>query len=308
MNKFKIGTYIAGWNEGGIKKLRYNCLDFINYAFAVPTEDGDIRPFANPDFVHQVVKEAHEHGVTIVISVGGWSWQDVPLEATFEKATETPEKIERLAKAITAVVDEFDFDGADMDWEYPRIHTAAANEKLLELLSAAMKERGKLLTAAVFAGVSALDNGNDHLGNSVKDIVYGFTDRALELFDWINLMVYDGGNGALHSSYDFALRSGRMWRDEREVPADKLVLGVPFYGRPGGAYWKILAAHPDADQHDVKMMGDIEAHYNGIPTLQAKTRFAMEELGGVMSWEISEDAEEDDKSLLLAMAKEAGRA
>ena len=225
-NPFKIGTYIAGWNESGIKKLRYNCLDFINYAFAIPTEEGDILPLANPDFVHKVVKEAHEHGVQVFISVGGWSWKDVPLEATFEKATETPEKIKRLAAAITAVVDEFDFDGADIDWEYPRVHTAAANEKLLELLSVAMTQRGKMLTAAVFAGVSALDNGNDHLGNSVKDIVYGFTDHALELFDWINLMVYDGGNGALHSSYDFALRSGRMWRDERKVPAKKLVLGV----------------------------------------------------------------------------------
>ena len=134
MKDFRIVTYLAGWNgEKGMEKLRYDCLDQINYAFAIPTEEGDVLPFPDPDFVHKVVNEAHAHNVQVMISVGGWSWQDVPLEATFEKATETPEKTARLAKAIVDVVDEYDFDGADIDWEYPRVHSAKANEALYEL-------------------------------------------------------------------------------------------------------------------------------------------------------------------------------
>lgn len=306
MKDFRIVTYLAGWNEEGIKKLRYNCLDQINYAFAIPTEEGEIRPLDNPEFVRHVIEEAHANGVQVLISIGGWSYQNVPLEATFEKATETPEKTAKLAKAILAVVDEYGFDGADIDWEYPRVHSAKANEDLYELLAAALHKKGKLLTTAVYAGISAAGDGNDQLGNPVDDIVGGLTDRALELLDFVHIMAYDGGSGKYHSSYDFAVGCGRMWRDDKGVPAEKLILGVPFYGRPGGAYAKILKVHPDADQHDVMMMGDVEAHYNGIATIRKKTRFAKEELGGVMIWEISEDAAEDEKSLLMAIAEEAG--
>ena len=307
-NNFLIITYFAGWKEDGLKKLRYEYLDHINYAFAIPTEEGKLRPLDKPELARHLIGEAHAHDTKVLISVGGWSYQDVPLEKTFEKATETPEKIKRLAKSIVDMVDEYDFDGADIDWEYPRVHTAAANEALYEILAEELHKRGKLLTTAVYAGVSVADNGNDGLGNSVKDIVYGLTDRALVLLDLVHIMAYDGGQGPLHSSYHFAVNSSRMWRDTRGIPAEKLILGVPFYGRPGGSYENILKEHADADQYDVKMMGEIEAHYNGIPTIQKKTRFALEELGGIMSWEISEDTADTEKSLLVAIAKEAGRA
>lgn len=307
MKNFRIVTYLAGWNEKGLEKLRYECLDQINYAFAIPTEEGDLLPLANPDLARRVIAQAHARHVQVLISVGGWSHRNVPLEAVFEKATETPEKIRHLAEAITAMVDEYDFDGADIDWEYPRVHSAKANEALYELLAAALHKRGKLLTTAVYAGISAAGDGCDQLGNPVDDIVGGLTDHALALLDWVHIMAYDGGNGKYHSGYGFSTECARMWRDQRHIPAEKLILGVPFYGRPGGAYAGILAAHPDADQHDVKMMGEIEAHYNGVPTIRKKTRFAIEELGGIMIWEISEDAAEDDKSLLLVIAREAGR-
>lgn len=213
MKKFRIVTYLAGWNESGMEKLRYECLDQINFAFAIPTEEGEIRPFANPDFVRRVVREAHAHDVQVLISVGGWSYQDVPLEATFEKATETPEKTARLAEAILRVVEEYDFDGADIDWEYPRVHSAKANEALYELLAAELHKKGKLLGAAVYAGLSAKGDGNDQLGNPVEDIVGGLTDRALELLDLVHIMAYDGGNYQHHSGYEFSVGCGRMWPD-----------------------------------------------------------------------------------------------
>ena len=89
--------------------------DRINYAFAIPTEDGEIRPLEHPEVAERLIREGHEHGVQVLISVGGWSYLDIPLEDTFIKATETPEKTEKLADAIAAMVEEYGFDGADID-------------------------------------------------------------------------------------------------------------------------------------------------------------------------------------------------
>ena len=135
MKDFRIVTYFASWKMDGMKKVRYDCLSQINYAFAIPTEDGEIRPLEHPEIAERLIREGHENGVQVLISVGGWSYLDIPLEDTFIKATETPEKTEKLADAIVAMVEEYGFDGADMDWEHPRVKKGShkQNEYLLEL-------------------------------------------------------------------------------------------------------------------------------------------------------------------------------
>lgn len=135
----------------------------------------------------------------VLISVGGWSYLDVPLEDTFIKATETPEKTEKLADAIAAMVEEYGFDGADMDWEHPRVKKGShkQNEYLLELLAQKLHAKGKLLTAAVLGGRDAAGNDDleDQNGYSISDAAMGHTDRALELLDFVHIMSYDGGDG-----------------------------------------------------------------------------------------------------------------
>ena len=67
----------------------------------------------------------------------------------------------------------------------------------------------------------------------------------------------------------------------------------------GGAYTSyrtIVAQNPGAENSD--QVGEI--YYNGIPTIQRKTQYAIDNLGGVMIWEISQDAS-GDASLLDAM-------
>lgn len=312
MKDFRIVTYFASWKMDGMKKVRYDCLSQINYAFAIPTEDGEIRPLEHPEVAERLIREGHEHGVQVLISVGGWSYLDIPLEDTFIKATETPEKTEKLADAIAAMVEEYGFDGADMDWEHPRVKKGShkQNEYLLELLAQKLHAKGKLLTAAVLGGRDAAGNDNleDQNGCSISDAAMGHTDRALELLDFVHIMSYDGGDGPLHSSFEFAVACGDYWKNTRGVPAEKLILGVPFYGRPGGAcYADMFSFDPQADQHDTCEVNGVTAHYNGIPTMRKKTRYAKENLGGIMIWEIAEDAYNPDKSLLKAIADEAAK-
>lgn len=151
-----------------------------------------------------------------------------------------------------------------------------------------------LLTAAVLSGVTP--EGVIYWDSAAQ------TDKVMSAVDWFNIMAYDGGDGDRHSTYDFAVLCGKYWKDTRKMPADKVVLGVPFYGRPSWAsYAAILQANPNAYNTDISMINGMQAHYNGIPTIQKKTQYALENLGGVMIWELSQDTTDSGKSLLQAI-------
>lgn len=294
---FKVVGYYPSWQPAKTDRIQYDILTHINYAFAIPTADGGILPLDNPTLATSIINEAHANGVKVLIAVGGWEYNNQILENTFIQATSTDAKIQSLTNAIVALVNQYGFDGVDMDWEHPRRGTTDMQyQKLMLSLSNALKPQGKLLTSAVLSGVNA------------DGVIYwdsaAHTDAVLNAVDWINVMAYDGGDGDRHSSYQFAVNCGLYWRETRNMPAAKVVLGVPFYGRPSWAsYDQILQANPNAYNTDVSMINGMEAHYNGIPTIKSKTIWAKQNLGGVMMWEISQDTLDRSKSLLTAIGE-----
>lgn len=295
-SKFKVVGYYPSWQPGNTHKIQYNNLTHINYAFAIPTSDGGLLPLENPDLARQIIRDAHAHGVKVLLAVGGWSYNGTPLESTFMNATNTPEKIVRFGNAIIAMAKQYGFDGVDMDWEHPRNDGTSKQQytDLMVYLSNQLHRDGMLLTSAVLSGVSP------------EGIVYwdaaAHTDEVINAVDWFNVMAYDGGDGERHSGYDFAINCAKYWRDTRHMPAHKVVLGVPFYGRPSWAsYEQILQANPNAYNTDVSMINGMQAHYNGIPTITAKTSWACDNIGGIMIWELSQDTTDLSKSLLNAI-------
>ena len=91
--------------------------------------------------------------------------------------------------------------------------------------------------------------------------------------------------------------------DKTNIGADKIVLGVPFYGHdftpPAGSigYSKIIASKVEYAYRDsLDLM-----YYDGIPTIVRKTELAKKKLGGIMIWEISLDTLNSDLSLLRAL-------
>jgi GH18 family chitinase len=92
---------------------------------------------------------------------------------------------------------------------------------------------------------------------------------------------------------------------ERGLPTDKLVLGVPFYSRPGEAsYRTLVAADPAAAQADETKYNGSVMYYNGIPTMQQKTELARRLGSGIMIWTIASDTL-DETSLLKAIHQAA---
>lgn len=281
---FKVVGYYPAWKED-TRKLRYDVLTHVNYAFAIPTQEGGLRPLDNVQQAQQIIRDAHAAGCKVLLAVGGWSYNDTPLEATFVAATATAEKRAAFADAILAICDQYGFDGVDMDWEHPRVDggSAQAYEALMLDLADRLHAEGKLLSAAVLSGATA--DGNIYYDAAAH------SDAVLSAVDYINVMAYDGGDGQRHSSFEFAVNCGTYWRETRHLPANKVVLGLPFYARPSwAAYGDILSTVPDAWQYDHTSFNGMDVWYNGCATIAQKTSYALQTLGGVMIWEVTQDA------------------
>lgn len=300
LTDFKVVGYYPSWKPDRLQSVDFGVVTHVCYAFAIPTADGGLRDLENPETAAALIRSAHENGAKVLLSVGGWSYNDAPLENVFMAATSTDAGVEKLSKNILAMCEQYGFDGVDMDWEHPRVDGSSASqyEALMLALVEPLHARGKLLTAAVLSGATA--DGNIYYDAAAH------TNAVLNAVDFINIMAYDGGDGERHSQYQFAVNCGQYWKETRGLPAHKVVLGVPFYARPSWAdYGSILAAVPDAFSQDHVLYNGMDVYYNGVDTITKKARYAKDELGGVMIWELTQDTSDASKSLLQAIGKAA---
>lgn len=256
--------------------IPYDKLTHLNYAFLIPNADGSFAPMANRWKLAQIVADAHEAGVQVLISVGGWGW-----EKEFAALAADPASRAAFVQNLTAFVEEFNLDGADVDWEYPQPGEQAEHfVALIGDLRRAMPD--KLLTTAVVAYGA---NGE------------GVLNETFPLFDFINVMTYDGPDHASLTQF----QAGLAYWQGRGLPPEKMVMGLPFYSRPSEAlYRRIVEADPAAAYADAIEWNGVTNIYNGIPTVQAKTRLALEQAGGIMFWTLEHDAQ-GELSLLRAI-------
>lgn len=202
-------------------------LTHINYAFGHVNDSFDGVRLDKPEDLHRLVgiKKKYPH-VKILLSIGGWGsgrFSEMSADATLRKA---------FAKDCRRVVDQFKLDGIDIDWEYPGEDSAGISASpedvdnytlLMRDIRAAIGE-DKLLTQAT-AGSGKF---------------YDF--KALDAYlDWTNVMSYDLGRAPYHNAPLYGselLAPGSLSvadciqaHLDAGVPAEKLTLGMPFYGR-----------------------------------------------------------------------------
>ncbi len=242
----------------------------INYAFANIT-DGEIAlgdSYADIDRFYpgdcwdsgcrrgsfhqlELLKQQHPDLKTL-ISIGGWTWSEDFSDVAFTELSRN-----RFARSCAAFLDQWQFDGVDIDWEYPvccgepgnvnRPEDKANFTLLLQALRdhldslEAAHERDYLLTIASHA--VALD-------------VHYELPQIADIVDWINVMTYDfhgpwspgddvtNFNAALFPASDDPAEEPErtQWTCagsineylSRGVPPAKLCLGLAFYGRGYG--------------------------------------------------------------------------
>ena len=278
---FRVVGYVTDWDVV-VDEIAFEHLTHLNYAFLVPDANGTFVGPEHADVLTAVIAAAHAHDVKVLISVGGWGWDEA-----FEALASQPPARAHFVADLLAYVDSYDLDGVDLDWEYPgpALGSADSYTHLMTELANGLHARGKLLTAAVVAS---------------GDLAEGVQADVFEVVDFLNVMAYDGPD-TNHSSLAYAEKALAYWRG-RGVPPEKLVLGVPFYSRPQEvAYRDLLAADPAAADQDTITYQGAAVYYNGRPTLAAKVALARREASGVMIWALPQD-DPGPLSLLAAMA------
>lgn len=217
------------------------------------------------------------YGTRIFIAIGGWERSQ-----NFAAVATDPALRAHAVQAITTYCLENELDGVDFDWEFPDNEAESAGYVALLAEVRQTFAPHHLRVSVALAAWQDLGAG-----------VYEAVDR-------IHVMAYD--HEGRHSTFEQATGDIQAFL-KRGAPPEKLLLGVPFYGRDvrnfaiEQTYAEIVSArHPAPDVDEV---GGV--YFNGVATIQQKTRYAREQsLGGVMIWELGQDTA-DDTSLLRAI-------
>ncbi len=293
-NDFKIIGYYSEaprFTESIDKTVQFDKVTHIIYAFLIPDEDGSLIGVQNPEKLKELVEKGHKKNVKVLIALGGWSYENVPLDPRFEKIAASEEDRKKLIDNTVAFVEEYNLDGVEIDWESPDAGESSQNyEKLVIELNEKLKEKGKYLTAALNGGWSKTE------GQETSNAI---TDETLKEFDWINVMSYDI-NYKDHSPFWHADSSIEYWLN-RGIPKEKIVIGMPCYARPSWKFYKELVQEDKENAYKDYVQGnDADSYYNGINTIKEKTRLVLKKASGVMLFDINEDTM-DDLSLLKAI-------
>ncbi len=242
-NKLAIIGYVPGFRgELDVDTIEAKKLTHINYAF-VDVKDSmawltnietDTINFRKLNYLKKDNPE-----LRILISIGGWSWSH-----NFSDAVLTENSRRKFAQTSVAIVEQYNLDGVDIDWEYPgmrgedNVFRTEDKEHFTLMFKTIREELDKLAskTGKTYQLTTALP---------CFPRLFEVTemDKVAQYIDYVNIMAYDyyvAGDTAGHHSnlypsesyekedsgdkaYNFYTKAG--------VPAEKLVLGIPFYGR-----------------------------------------------------------------------------
>jgi GH18 family chitinase len=286
-----------------VSEIQWEKITRIVYAFAKPNTDGSLNT-SDLTALDQLKETAHANGVEIYYSVGGGGSHsdNFPLIAANMEART------KLVNEIRQFLFEHCLDGVDMDWERwtgnaTNTVNMAESMAYLEIIQN-IKREIEPFGMGLSIDVSASNWGGKHILDDVEEHI-----------DYLQIMAYDfsgpWSDPGPHSSYEQAIGSGSdvgstglaYWVNYRGWSKDKILLGVPFYGRDfdnqGGAgitFSTILDMYPDAWQFD--QVANI--YYNGLSTMEQKAQYVVDHhYPGVMIWELAQDYYDADSLSLL---------
>ena len=279
----KIVGYLPEYRIGSLHTDMFEyCTDIIYFSIEPATDGSLILRESTLDDIQKLTQIRGSRDVRLLISIGGWGRSEY-----FGVMALSDSARQAFTINLTNFLLEQGLDGADIDWEFP----SNASEQEAEMwlfrdLNEAFQEHGFLLTTAQ----SSWYNG--HL-------------KSLDYVDCIHIMSYD--HSGRHSTYEDAIADVEVFKN-KDIEKKRLFLGVPFYGRDltdrtAYTYEQMISVYslnPDQDE-----AGNI--YFNNLTTIQRKTRYAInEDLGGIMIWELGQDAR-GEQSLLKAIYDEKMR-
>ncbi len=283
----RIVGYLPDWSYSAYTTLDFGNLTHLNIAFCNPNDKGDISCWIPDSEFTKIVEKAHDNDVKVMAALGGAGGCDNYLNYidTFQEMSEFNVKIINFCE-------KFGLDGIDLDIE-------------LNSANAVWKYYGDWVDSLR----ELCDEKDYELSTATAQwVAYGVSDETFAKFDFVNVMAYDNDESKTsHADMDFAKNSLNFFNEEKNISKDKLVLGVPFYGRgyssDGSLDWNSYVPYKDiiADNLDYYNLDSYNGvAYNGAETIAEKCRLASD-YGGIMIWELSQDTT-DEYSLLKVIA------
>jgi chitinase len=252
--KYRSVGYYYAQNGSKIENVDFSVITHLNYAFATiyhnETKDGkaadettDPKKLYNLYLSAEVrsdlrklreIKKKNPH-LKVLLAVGGWGGRG------FSDAAQ-PENRPVFLKSVKYIVDKFDLDGIDYDWEYPVNGGWGAIKSVPEdkvnftkLLQETRNVIGpdKLLTIATAVNPNYIKTWTEW-------------EKVAVVCDFINIMTYDLAYGSAYhnanlyesKTYTDVLKGDSFTVDQviqsylkTGVPAEKFNMGLAFYGR-----------------------------------------------------------------------------
>ncbi len=306
----------------------------INYAFANIDNGRMVTGYGHDaeNFSFLVSLKKENPSLTVLVSVGGWLWS-----TNFSDMALTDQSRTVFIDSVMEFLTHYKLDGLDIDWEYPGLPGAGhpfrdQDEQNFTLLLKELRARFTKETDRTHKRLYLTFAA----GASQEDVSHTDLAKAQQYVDTVNLMAYDyyeQGSDAITGNHAplyadpadpkkvSAAASVAMF-EKAGVPAGKLVLGMPFYGRAWGQVPDVNhglfqpgkpAANVNARYSNIKdtllnqgyvrywddkasvpylynPQQQIFVSYEDPQSIAAKCRFVREQkLGGVMFWEYSND-------------------
>jgi chitinase len=306
----------------------------INYAFANLQNGQIVEGFAH-DAENFAALNALKHdnpSLTVLVSIGGWTWS-----GNFSDMALTKHSKKIFIESAVQFIEKYELDGLDIDWEYPGMagdnHRFRPEDKqnytlLLKELRARFDHEERKLHRHLVTSIAT--------GASTEFLEHTEMAKVQKYVDTVNLMSYDyyvptwdkttGHHAPLFANPDDPKKiSADRTVHEYEsagVPAGKLVLGVPFYGKSWSQvpdqnhglfqsgkeapssylpynsllglqnqgyirYWDTQASTPYLYNQDTQTF----ISYDDPESLKKKCEYVLDQkLAGVMFWEYSGDS------------------
>ncbi|GAB6990709.1 glycoside hydrolase family 18 protein [Paenibacillus pini] len=261
---YAVDSILPSMTEEDLNKLTH-----LNVAFGHVIDD-EIRTDHLNNVDHLALIKRNHPDLTILLSVGGWG------AGGFSEAAATEEGRNRFAKSAVRVIQDYPFDGVDLDWEYPSygeadIASSPDDKRNFTLLLKTIREsldrvgqqdhKHYLLTIAAGADQYYIDGTE--------------MDQVQQYLDFVQLMTYDmrGGFQVLTGHHtNLYTSTGDLFRISTDasvrmfinagVPADKIVIGAAFYSR----MWQHV---PDRQDGLLQMAGTTGGYGPNFMTLEA---------------------------------------
>ncbi|XP_037083613.1 acidic mammalian chitinase-like [Pollicipes pollicipes] len=172
-----------------------------------------------------------------ILAIGGWNEGSTK----YSKMAGSPSLRQKFVQSCVEFLHKYNFDGLDMDWEYPAERGGNPIDKddyiaLIKELKAAFQPEGLILTAAVGAGKPTIDDA------------YHIKEMGMYL-DIVNVMTYDyhgswspftghvaplylspldieHGDGCQYFSVNYSVN----YYLKGGIPKHKMAMGIPLYG------------------------------------------------------------------------------